>query len=679
MFPSITFLLVFALSLGWGIADGAPDNIPETVRPVPPPGKPVAPQDREAIESGLKQLEDKIATLKDLAQSKPLVARLLPDVQIFHKAVHDALAYDEIFNPTNEVVAAKALIATGLARAEQLRESNPSWTHSTGLVVRGYVSKIDGSVQPYGLVVPTSYQASGALKHRLDTWFHGRGETLSELNFLNERLKSPGEFTPPDALVLHLYGRYCNANKFAGEIDLFEALDHVKTHYRVDENRLVIRGFSMGGAACWQFAAHYAGKWAAAAPGAGFSETPDFLKVFQKETLSPTWFEKKLWHMYDCTDYALNFFHCPTVAYSGEVDNQKQAADIMAAAMKTHGIDLVHIIGPGTPHRYHPDSKIEINRRIDAIATLGRDPVPRKVRFQTYTLRYNEMLWVRLDGLDAHWEEARVEADIVDDHRIVAKTKNARALSFIMQPGSCPLDMTQPPTVELDGQTLSAPKPGSDRSWKAHFRKIDNRWVSVLSLDPSGLEKKPGLQGPIDDSFMDSFIMVTPSGPSLHSQAGAWALSEQQRAFKHWRKQFRGEARQVADTGVTPEMIAKHNLVLWGDPSSNQVLRDIANKLPISWTAESIVVGPNKYDASRHALILIYPNPLNPKRYVVLNSGFTFRDYDYLNNARQVSKLPDYAVIDLSTPPNSRFPGKVVDAGFFGERWELKQLASKAP
>ena len=70
--------------------------------------------------------------------------------------------------------------------------------------------------------------------------------------------------------------------------------------------------------------------------------------------------------------------------------------------------------------------------------------------------------------------------------------------------------------------------------------------------------------------------------------------------------------------------------------------------------------------------MLIYPNPLNPKKYVVLNSGFTFREYDYLNNARQVPKLPDYAVIDVTTPPNSRHPGKVVRAGFFGEKWELQ-------
>jgi hypothetical protein len=67
----------------------------------------------------------------------------------------------------------------------------------------------------------------------------------------------------------------------------------------------------------------------------------------------------------------------------------------------------------------------------------------------------------------------------------------------------------------------------------------------------------------------------------------------------------------------------------------------------------------------------IYPNPLNPKKYVVLNSGVAFREYDYLNNARQVPKLTDYAIVDTTTPPNERYPGKIVTAGFFGEQWEL--------
>ena len=74
---------------------------------------------------------------------------------------------------------------------------------------------------------------------------------------------------------------------------------------------------------------------------------------------------------------------------------------------------------------------------------------------------------------------------------------------------------------------------------------------------------------------------------------------------------------------------------------------------------------------AHHVPVLIYPNPLNPQRYVVLNSGFTFREYDRLNNARQVPKLPDFAIVNVNVPVSPRAPGGIADAGFFGEHWEL--------
>ena len=122
----------------------------------------------------------------------------------------------------------RALLKEGRERAEQLLAGKAPWDSATGLVVRGYVSRIDGSVQPYGVIVPESYRADAMPRHPLDIWFHGRGETLSEVNFLDEHRHSRGEFTPPDTIVLHPYGRYCNAFKFAGEIDVLEALESVK-------------------------------------------------------------------------------------------------------------------------------------------------------------------------------------------------------------------------------------------------------------------------------------------------------------------------------------------------------------------------------------------------------------------------------------------------------------------
>ena len=329
--------------------------------------------------SGVDVLGKEIDALESSLKEWPSLVALLPDVQIYHNAVRYGAHLRRVLQRQGSrcgegFCSSRAWSEpSSCARARRHGTRPPGWW----CVATSRRSTARSSLMVWWCRHRT--ESNTPHRFRLDVWCHGRGETLSEVNFINGRQSSPGEFMPPNAFVLHPYGRYCNANKFAGEIDLFEAIEDVKKHYPIDDNRLVMRGFSMGGAACWQFAVHYPSTWVAAAPGAGFSETPDFLKVFQNETVQPIWYEKKLWHLYDCTDYALNLFNCPTVAYSGENDRQKQAADMMAKALKEEGIELVHIIGAKAGHHYTPEAKAEINRRIDAIADAGRDPVPQKV------------------------------------------------------------------------------------------------------------------------------------------------------------------------------------------------------------------------------------------------------------------------------------------------------------
>jgi hypothetical protein len=619
------------------------------IKPVPPAGIEVPAADRAELEAGLARLRDATAKLK----TNPL----LPDILIYQEAVRYALQYNEFFK-ADEIAKAKLLLQHGEERARQLANGQAPWTTAPGLVVRGYISKIDKSVQPYGLVVPASYSPAVPHRWRLDTWFHGRNETLSEVNFLADREKNFGEFQPRDTIVLHLYGRFCNASKLAGETDLFEALDAVKKHYAIDENRILVRGFSMGGASAWHFGAHFAGLWAAIAPGAGFSETAEFLHLKMDGPNAPPAWERTLFHQYDAIDYAVNLYNTPTIAYNGEIDPQKQAADAMEKAMAEEGLRLFRVVGPNTPHRYHPDSKVEIERRLDAIAAKGRDPYPSKIRFTTWTLAYNEMKWVRVDAMGREWERARVNAEIDGDRGVTVETSNVTRFSLVFGPGGCPLNPAGKVTVTINGKKETVDGPKSDRSWTVSFGPA-----------PAGLHKQHGLQGPIDDAFLDSFVFVTPTGTPAVASAASWVASEQKHAIAEWRRQFRGEAQVREDKDVTDADIASSNLVLWGDPGSNRVLARIADQLPVKWTAEGVVVGTQKYAGA--VPILIYPNPLNPKKYVVLNSGFTFREFDYLNNARQIPKLPDWAVVDVSGGANDRYPGKILTAGFFDEDWKL--------
>jgi hypothetical protein len=373
-------LLLTLVAASAALADGPKDNQIADVRPIPPPGVAVPDADRARLTDGLKKLRTAIDEAAKAQAKNPQLADLLPDIEIYHKAVDWALRYNEV-HKLGELKSADEIIAEGLQRAEAFKTGQAPWTKQKGLVVRAYRSKIDGSVQPYGMVIPESYVGAPS---RMDIWCHGRGETLSELSFLDQRRKQQGQIAPKGALVLHPYGRYCCANKFAGEIDLIEAIDHANKFYAIDEDRVIVRGFSMGGAAAWQFAVNYADKWCAANPGAGFSETPEFLGGFQNEDVSGSpMVSAEALALVQCDRQRPEPRNCPTVAYSGEIDKQKQAADMMEKALRGENVDLLHIIGPQTAHKIHPDSLVEIERRLADIAAIGRNRAPKEVHLST--------------------------------------------------------------------------------------------------------------------------------------------------------------------------------------------------------------------------------------------------------------------------------------------------------
>ena len=638
-----------------------------TTRTVPFRGLPIEESTRANLERDVLSLGREIELVEYFLRERADLRALLPDVRIYHKAVRWALHYDE-FVRSNDVTVARALLEEGARRCAQLREGRAPWTTATGLVVRGYISKLDGSVQPYGLVVPASFRENPARGRRLDVWLHGRDNQLTELKFIADRQRSAGEFAPADTIVLHPYGRYCNAFKFAGEVDVFEAIEAVQRDYVVDTNRIVVRGFSMGGAGCWHLAAHHAGFWAGAAPGAGFAETAQYTGAFERFPW-PRGFEQILWHWYDATAYAGNLLQCPTIAYSGELDKQKQAADVMAEAMRAEGLELTHLIGPGVAHKYEPGAKQEVARLVDAAAAAGRKNEPEEVRLVTWTLRYNRMKWVTIDGLERHWRRTAVTARRTAS-RFDVRTENVSHLT---------LDL---PSVTSDRRTFDVLIDGARVEAKLvagasriFLAKRAGRWQPTDPRDDVGLRKRPGLQGPIDDAFMDSFLFVRPTGQPLLEKQGAWVAAALTRATNEWRAQFRGEVRIKDDLQVTPEDITAHHLILWGDPQSNRFLSRVINRLPLRWTQRSVEIGPQGFPAGTVVPLMIYPNPLNPRRYIVLNSGFTFWKTGESSNALQTPKLPDFAVLDLTVPLQQIPNWGVVSAGFFDEAWEFPESA----
>jgi len=182
------------------------------------------------------------------------------------------------------------------------------------------------------------------------------------------------------------------------------------------------------------------------------------------------------------------------------------------------------------------------------------------------------------------------------------------------------------------------------------------------------------LQGPIDDAFMTPFVCVRGTGKPWHEATEKYAQANLARFQAEWSKFFRGELPIKNDTDITPEDIATRNLILFGDPSSNSLIAEVLPRLPLEWSAREIRMAGTTYDASRHVPVLIYPSPLNAGRYVVLNSGHTFRGKDFEGtNALLYPRLGDHAILELKGDPADPLAVDTKSAGLFDEFWKVPE------
>jgi predicted esterase len=627
------------------------EPLPPITRRLPPVGKALPAEIAAELNAKLGGLEQRM-----MASDRH---ELRGDIAVLLKAVRFALEQREFYKAGDEKKAERLLAEAG-RRLQALGDNTQPWTSQRGLVARGFISAVDGSPQPYGMHIPENLDLSQP--QPLIVWLHGRGDSNTDLHFIADRMQRGGEVSPPWAYVLHPFGRQCVGFKSAGETDVLEAIEHVRSQYKIDEDRIILMGFSMGGAGAWHMGAHYAGKWAAVSPGAGFADTARYQRLLESEY--PPSYEQKLWGVYDVPPYVRNLFNVPVVAYSGELDKQIQAAQLMEEAFAGEGRKLTHLIGQGMGHKYHPDVLTEIVEHMHTAAKAGRPELPREIHLQTRTLRYNTIRWVEALRLEQHWLDSRIDADLADDQSVVVTTKNIASLRLTPWPSR------QGQQVTIDGQQLRVPTAG-ERG--VVLEKHNNQWrLAPAARGSEPLAKRPGLQGPIDDAFREPFLFVLPSGPAAHPLVGQWVEYEAAHQQRRWRELMRGTVRVKRDTEVTAEDVARYHLILWGDPASNRLLNEFvgSDQQPLGWDAETITLGGASYAADKHVPAMIYPNPANPARYVVINSGLTFREAHDRTNSLQNPKLPDWAVLDITVPPTAEAAGRVVAAEFFDEDWQ---------
>lgn len=670
------------------IALAVAGQTPAVAQPAPESEQTRIQQKLAEVGTALTTLREREESLADQPRrrSRP---QALPDIAVYLKAADWITRHQEFYKPSYVGHTHKALDTA----AERIKlwsalieksESPPPWETRAGTTIRGYISAVDGSVQPYALTLPEGVDPQDGKRWPLHVKLHGRGGTLNEISFIAAHDNKP---LPKDQnwIQLDVFGRVNNAYRWSGETDVFEAIDDVKRRFRIDYGRITLWGFSMGGAGAWHLGLHHPTQWSSVGPGAGFV---DFYKYQNQSEKRPAWQHSTL-GIYDSLDYAMNAFNVPICTYGGEKDKQLQASTRMVEAAKKLDIDIKLVIGKGAGHKFTPEGFREFMDFHLEKSAKGRPRFggPRQIRFTTRTLKYNECGWLTIEEMLEQYEPATVEGGIDDDGVLRLTTKNVAMLQIARDVA---LD------VEIDGSRLPLSNAADGLLPGVYFDKGAREWY-VLDYDtsknfPANADgrKRHDMQGPIDDAFMSSFVCVKGTGSpwsTTHQQWADWTLARFDREFDKW---LRGKIRVLDDQQVIEETIRDHNLILFGDPGSNSVLKRVLDsipdeKRPVSWSKDALQVAGTTYDPETHGLAMIFPNPLNPRRYIVINSGHTFHEKDFkASNSWLFPRLGDIAVqkfspkaADSDAKGGPNFEETTVWADIFNGGWRLPQAAGK--
>jgi hypothetical protein len=637
----------------------APENLPWTrFHPAAPPYRPTD-MEKQQIQAKIDQLDGMIRELRSTHADDGLMA----DVEIYAEAARWKMAYPEEFFRQASVADTLSVLDKGMERAAQLKEGKSPWTTQKGRVVRGFRSAIDGSVQPVRVTVPDEYD--GVRAFPLDVAQHGRFTRLYEVETLNSWEGAEVDYLP-GTLQIDLFGRGKNTYHWPGEADVFEAIAFAKKAYKIDSERVTLRGFSMGGAGVWHTSLHFPDLWTAVEVGAG-DNTSHRIPILNTLPAYQQAMCKIFDNMYEWT---LNAYDVPFASYVGENDrnlvkHNSAKEELIKAGIHfagdpfslkaTDAPSILFLIGPKTGHEMHPESRRVLNAYLYDRIKMGRQ-IPDRVRFVTYTTRYNRDYWVTVDGLEKHYERAEVDAKRSGNRsQYEITTRNLTRLVL--------RQTDRATSITIDGQKLRV-----NAAPEMTFEKSNEHWKFASGRE-KGIRKKHGLQGPIDDAFLEPFLVVRPTGTPWNAAANEQALRMLQRFDRQYTLAYRGHIRIKDDQDVTAADLTKYHVVLFGDPGSNRWIAKLRGKLPpLRWTRETVTLGNKSFPAAESLPAMIYPNPLSPNHYVVINSGLTAAWADWAGDF-PTPRYGDFAIFKVQ--PGSDDPDAAY-AGLFDESWKLR-------
>jgi poly(3-hydroxybutyrate) depolymerase len=564
----------------------------------------------------------------------------------------------------------KRQLETARTYADRLAAGEDPWKGRTGAFTKAYRSEADGTLQPYALYVPPSYDPAKAwpmmvglhgsgsnhLLHRRRVF--GLGNAPGEDDY--EAIRTDVSYPDVGFIVLAPYGRGESAGyNGIAEGDVLRAMDHVQRAYHVDADRVHLTGLSMGGGGTWHIGLRYPDRFASISPvcaGADMDLMP----------WAAGWsaLDRELMSLTGTTRIVENAGNLQVFVFHGDEDD---TVSVSASRKMMEAFEKAGLAGrsaryfelPGVTHFAWDFAYRDAGlfRRVEGIR---RNPFPERVVYSTFSPRYNKAYWLRVDRIDRGFTLARVEgtqkAGVFD-----VKAENVSAFSLLLSPAIAPAG--KPVEVKVNG------KPAYRGTPKGGVLSFAGGKASWKTTEPW----RGPAQGPPDhpEAGVRSRALAQ-SGPHVYvygtigDEATTAAAKASAEMLADWGPNVRAKWRVLADKDVTPDLMATHDLVLVGTAATNRVLAGLVG-LPIRQDASGTYVENRKVAGPGAAYRLLYPNPGAARRLVLVYGGGTpatlKRFLPQGRSAPPFSLFADYLVIGEND--------KVVLEGYFRDGYRI--------
>jgi acetyl esterase/lipase len=539
------------------------------------------------------------------------------------------------------------------AALDRLAAGQVAFEGQTGHLERAYVTLNDGTAQPYFVYVPEGYQPDR--KWPLIVFLHGYVPYTSLIDPWvlfedHERIAADA-----GAILLTPYGRRNTDFQGVGEVDVLASIEEVARFYAIDPNRIYLCGPSMGGYGTWTIALRYPGRFAACAPMCG--QTDMFVWWPWPHQTAPR-FKQFLGEWDNPIDLAANAVGQRFFLQHGERDRliPIEQSHLMRWEMDRLRTPIEYFEHEEADHFIY-QHELAFEKAFPWLVQQPLDRWPKHVRLKSHTYRYDTAFWLRIVEYLRWGEPGEVEA-LAEGNQIRLTTRNVAEVRLTLSEGL--LDPGAPITVLADGrEVFQGPVTGDALSVQIADPLTPEK--------PGAVRKRKGLCGPVEDVFNGPFVVVAgTAGTAEESQA---LLERAGRWCAEWDAFADGFPPAMLDSDVDERMIADKSLVLFGTPKTNHVIAEIADRLPVKFETDGYTLGGQTYSGEDLGLVLCYPNPRNPNRYVLIYDGEDWGTELGMNHKHDL--LPDYCIFRVGDENRYDDTYAHLCAGFFDLNWEF--------